>query len=96
MFKEAASKFAEDVEKELGDNYDFEKLLKFQMNIGMLTPKTLDEYNLRNDFKERREYQKTLPKKQRKSNRQLTDDMAAENNCSWSRMFNIVRYSYNS
>lgn len=96
MYKEAADSFAKEVEENLGSDYDFIDLLKYQMNIGMLAPKGLCEYNLRNDFIERRHAQVDLPKKEKKTNRQLTDDMAAENNCSFSRMFGIVRDSYNA
>jgi len=94
MYRQAAEKFAIEVEKELGSDYEFEDLLKLQMSIGILSPKGLDEYNLRNEFLERKEEQEKLPVKKRKSNRSITDDMAAENNCSISRMFNVVRHCY--
>jgi len=94
MYKEAAEKFAKELEEELGSDYTVEELLRYQTKMGLITPSLLDDYNIKNQFEERQEAQKHLPLKQRKSNTKIADDLAAENNCSLSRIFNIVRYSY--
>lgn len=99
MYKKAAEKFAKEAENKLGTDFEtpeayMEALLKIQMQEGMLSPKGLDEYNLRNEFLERKDKQESLPVKERKSNRGITDDMSAENNCSFSRMFSVVRHCY--
>ena len=91
MYEKAAAQFAIDVKNELGEDYSFKELLKFQMDIGILSSKGLDAYNLRSEFTERKEAQALLPKKERQGLTSISNDMAVENNCSYSHMYNIVR-----
>lgn len=89
MFEEAAENL-ELAMQPLGE-ITFEEMLRFQMENGLVTPKSVAEYNLKNEFEKIREAQKDLPKEEQKSNRKIADELAAKNNCSMSRMYNITR-----
>ncbi len=87
IYEEAAEKFASELEVEFGDDYSVEDVLRYQTQIGMLTPNGLGKYNLKNEFEEIRDLQKDLPKKERKSNNKIQNDLAAKYNCSLSYVF---------
>jgi hypothetical protein len=94
MIKDSAEKFAKEVEKQLGANYNMEDLFRYQLDIELITPKSLSEFDIRNEFREIKEINDLLPKKERRSNTGIVDDMAASHNCSLSRVFEVVKDLY--
>ena len=91
MYEEAAANLDKAIKKQLGENYTTEDLLRFQMHEGLVTIKTVPDYNLKHEFIKIKENQSDLPEKEQKSNRQINSDLAANNNCSLDRMYLITR-----
>ena len=91
MYEEAADNFAEELEKNLGKDYSVEDLLRFQMDIGLITPKTTGDYNVKKKIAQIREYQKQLPEEDRLSNRQINEDIAGSMNLSYTTVYNLTR-----
>ena len=71
--KDTAEKFAKELENEFGSEYNLEELLKFQSQVGLITPKGLGDYDIRNEFIELRDINRLLPKKERRSNTKAHD-----------------------
>ena len=91
MYEKAAENLDKAIKKELGDDYTTEDLLRFQMKKGLITPKSASSWNLKNEFDDIKEAQSDLPPEEQRSDRNIADQLAAENNCSLSTIKNIVK-----
>ena len=91
MYEEAADNFAKDLENKLGKDYTVEDLLRYQMDIGLITPKTTSDYNVKKKIVQMREAQKGLPHKERLTNRQINDEIACSMNVSYSTVYNMTK-----
>ena len=98
MFEETEEFYAyaaENIEKAaksaLGEDYTVEEFLRFQMKEGLITPKSTEEYNIKNEFLQIKEGQVYLPEKDQLSDRQINDHIAATTNSSMSRVYGITR-----
>lgn len=91
MYEEAAQNFAEELENKLGKDYSVEDLLRFQMDVGLITPKTTGDYNVKKKIAQMREDQKNLPEDERISNRQINEEIAGSMNLSYTTVYNLTR-----
>ena len=91
MYEEAAANLDKAIKKQLGEDYTTEDLLRFQMDEGLVTPRSTGDYNLKHDFLKIKEAQEGLPKRDKMSDRQINDKLAAENNCSIGKLYEITR-----
>jgi hypothetical protein len=94
MYKEAAEHLANELEDKLGNDYtpeQLEELLRAQMDLGLITPKTTGDYNLKKKIAQIRKEQKKLPQEERISNRQINEEIAGSMNLSYTTVYNIAR-----
>ncbi|RKY66118.1 MAG: hypothetical protein DRP97_08380 [Candidatus Latescibacterota bacterium] len=91
MYEEAAEIFLKQVRDELGEDYTMEQLLRFQMDMELITPKTTGDYLLKEEFREILAAQKDKPKKEQLSRRKINDDIAARHNMAYSSVYNLTR-----
>jgi len=91
MYEEAADNFAKELEDQLGKDYTVEDLLRFQMDLGLITPKTTNDYNVKKKIVRMRSEQKTKPENERLSNQQINDEIACSMNVSYSTVYNMTK-----
>ena len=87
MYEDMAEDFAKDLEAKLGTDYTIEDLLRFQVDIGLITPTSTGDYNVKKKIKKMREDQKSLPEQERMTNRQINDHIASTMNVSYSTVY---------
>lgn len=94
VYEEMADEFAKDLEEKFGKKYTLQDILRFQGQVvGLITPKTIANYQIQKEFVRELKKQPDRPKKERLSRRGIAVEMSIRYNMSYENMYILTRYA---
>jgi len=90
MKEKAAESLDKELKSKFGTEYTAIDLINHCMEQGLMTPKSTEDYNIKNDFIKIKE--ELVKDGEYKSDLSIQMDMAATRNCSPGRIYGLTRY----